>query len=75
MVRSSQLSTCRQVNFGGLLSVPENAEVRQLHLVANPDRFNTTFPLVPDIAHRVTDCENVTKIISTLQDMVVVTRH
>lgn len=37
--------------------MPEDAELRQLHLVANADRLNTTVPLVPDIAHRVTDCE------------------
>lgn len=38
----------------------KDSELRQLHFVANPDRFKTTFPLVPDIAHRVTDCENGT---------------
>lgn len=61
MVRPCRSLTCRQVNFGGPLPVPEDSELRQLHLVANADRFKTAVPLVPDIAHRVTDCENANK--------------
>lgn len=49
------LATCREVDGRLALPVAEHPELGQLHLGGDPDRLQAGVPLVPDVAHRVSN--------------------
>lgn len=52
------LGTCGKADLHGPLTMAEYFELGQRHLVGNAHRVRSLIPLVPDISHSVTDCNN-----------------
>ncbi|CAK1554877.1 unnamed protein product [Leptosia nina] len=50
-----ELVTCCQRYNRRALSVPEDPELRQLHLVTHPDTCQPVLPMIPYVSHSVTD--------------------
>lgn len=52
------VGTCGERDLHGPLSVPQNLKLRQRDLVGDSHRVGPLVPLIPDISHRVTDCNH-----------------
>ena len=69
MVRIGFSLTCGQTGLDGFLSVAEHFELRERDVTRHLHAVQAVVPLVPDIRHRVPDCNKEGRVRAGLEQV------